>query len=107
MTFRASLIVVLSLLFAGCALSPQNVILTPTITITNSITAPHVVKLSIDDRRPQKHLGTRGGVYAKSSYIYLAKPLAQSLYPAAITALQKYNLAPMAYVIGEPFVSVV
>ena len=92
MSLKIFFLPLLLIILTGCALSPQNVELNPTVTVTNSIPVAHVVRLSIEDQRPQEHLGTRGGVYAESSYIHPARPLEESLHPAATKALQGLGL---------------
>ncbi|OMH25926.1 YajG family lipoprotein [Motiliproteus sp. MSK22-1] len=92
MLLKTSLLALLSIALTGCALSPQNVELNPTVTVTNSIPVSHVVKLNIEDRRSQNQLGTRGGVYAESSYIYPARPIEESLRPTALKALENLGL---------------
>ncbi|MEH6627871.1 MAG: YajG family lipoprotein, partial [Motiliproteus sp.] len=64
----------------------------PDIKINQHINVAHTATLDIEDRRPQNPLGTRGGVYATTSFIYPSQPLEQGLRPAAIHALQQLGL---------------
>ncbi len=86
-------IALLTLLLSACALSPQYVEIDPDINVNRQIGVSHIVTLDIEDRRPQNPLGTRGGVYAKTSFIYPSQPLAQGLRPAANRALQQLGLS--------------
>lgn len=77
---------------SGCALSPQYVDLRPDIEIKQQVNPSQVVTLSIEDNRGKAQLGTRGGVYKDTSFIYLNRPIADSLRPAAIQALNALGL---------------
>lgn len=89
---KAMALTLLALTFSACALSPQHVELMPSVEVTSRLPVAHIVSLSIEDQRPQNYLGTRGGVYADTSYIYPATSLQQSLRPAALQALQQLGL---------------
>ncbi len=92
MAIRAILTAACALIISGCALSPQHVTLSPRVTVNDHIAVAHIVQLHIEDKRPQQHLGTRGGVYSETSYIYPQQSLPASLRPAAIRALQELGL---------------
>lgn len=92
--FRSSLLLASPLLLTACALSPQYVEISPKIEVKERIMPAQVVQLSIEDNRTQQHIGTRGGVYKETSYIYLDKPVSKSLRPVAIAALQELGLDP-------------
>ncbi len=81
-----------AVVLSACALSPQYVDVNPTIEVKKQTASPNVVQLQIEDKRPQTQLGTRGGVYKDTSYIYLNKPIAETLTPVAEKALQQLGL---------------
>ncbi|MGQ0657377.1 MAG: YajG family lipoprotein [Chromatiales bacterium] len=65
----AALIAVAALV-VGCALSPQSVQLEPGVSVeTGDLGRGRTVALSVADRRPDKAIGTRGGVYSATSTI--------------------------------------
>lgn len=92
MLSRAAVLILSAVFLGGCALSPQYVDLKPTIDVKEQELTPNIVQLSIVDKRPETKLGTRGGVYKDTSYIYLSKPIEETLTPAAQAALQKLGL---------------
>ncbi|MCW8886608.1 MAG: YajG family lipoprotein [Motiliproteus sp.] len=93
MFIRPLIATTFSLLLTACALSPQYVEIDPDIEVRQQVVSTHVTTLDIVDRRPKSELGTRGGVYAETSFIYPSQPLPDSLRPAAIEALGKLGLA--------------
>lgn len=76
----------------GCALSPQYVDIKPTIDVKSKVAAANIVIVNVQDRRAQAQLGTRGGVYKDTSYIYLSKPINETLQPEAKSALNRLGL---------------
>jgi uncharacterized lipoprotein len=74
----------------GCALSPQQVTLSPIIDTPSQINRSVQVQVEVIDNRPQQSLGNRGGVYADSSHILPDRPLEESLLASSQQAL--YNL---------------
>lgn len=93
MILRSLSITLLIVSLAACALSPQYVEIDPDIKISQQIDTAHITALTIYDKRPENQLGTRGGVYAQTSFIYPSQPLTESLKPAALHALQQLGLA--------------
>lgn len=89
--------VVASLALAGCALSPQTIHVAPTMSIaTDSIGRGHTVNLQIVDERSDTTLGSRGGVYAKSSVIN-----ADNDVLAAVRAELEKGLTAQGYAFGS------
>ncbi|WP_207061969.1 YajG family lipoprotein [Motiliproteus sp. SC1-56] len=86
-TLPLYVLMTLALLLSGCAKSPQQVMLDPSINASAQLKKRPVVQLSIVDNRPSPILGTRGGVYA-TNHITLAEPLERSLRPEMERALQ-------------------
>jgi len=81
---QPALLLVTLLTAAACAYSPQQLTVKPTI---NSFGAPfgnsRAVAIVVEDRRSDKTLGTRGGVYEQTSVITLANSLEQAIGRAA------------------------
>ncbi|RRJ83696.1 YajG family lipoprotein [Aestuariirhabdus litorea] len=74
------LLLLMSLLMAGCALSPQQVALSPKIDLPSG--APYArgsVSVTLFDERSNKVIGTRGGAYAKSSTLTLKDDFPRTL----------------------------
>lgn len=76
----AILIVAAASLLAGCALSPQTVTLTPTLNLGKEVVAQgQVVSIQVVDERPNSTLGSRGGIYAKTSLIQSGNDVAEAV----------------------------
>lgn len=74
------LIVAAATLLAGCALSPQTVTLTPTLNLGKEVVAQgQVVSIQVVDERPNSTLGSRGGIYAKTSLIQSGNDVAEAV----------------------------
>lgn len=72
---------------AGCALSPQQVVVTPTVnTQTADIGRGRDLELVVLDARGDRPIGTRGGIYHNSSVITLARSLPETARPALVAA---------------------
>lgn len=82
-----SLLALITLLLAGCAKSPQQVMLAPQIDTDAQLSRSPVVQFNIVDNRADPVLGTRGGVYA-TSHLTLARPLDEALRPEIERTLQ-------------------
>lgn len=80
------------LLLSACALSPQYVEIDPDIEVNSQLPVAQVVSVQVEDNRGQEALGTRGGTYSDTSFIYPSKSLSESLKPAAEQALQEMGL---------------
>lgn len=77
------LIVAAATLLAGCALSPQTVTLTPTLNLGKEVVAQgQVVSIQVVDERPNSTLGSRGGIYAKTSLIQSGNDVAEAVRAA-------------------------
>ncbi|MCL6415201.1 YajG family lipoprotein [Aestuariirhabdus sp. Z084] len=90
---RLSILILLSLLAGGCALSPQQVNLNPEITPAKE--APYLrgsVAVTVFDGRNNKVLGSRGGAYANSSKLTLANDFNESISREAERVLQSFGL---------------
>ncbi|MEH6649952.1 MAG: YajG family lipoprotein [Motiliproteus sp.] len=93
----AILLAALVLTLSGCAKSPQQVRLSPNITVDSYVSNQPTVYLTITDNRPSKSLGTRGGVYRGTNDITLSKDLTSTLRPVATAALNE-----MGVIVDDP-----
>lgn len=67
-------------LVTGCALSPQTVTLTPALTVAKeNIGNGHTIKVLVTDTRNSDLIGTRGGIYEKTSEIRSDNDVAESI----------------------------
>ncbi len=80
------------LLLTACALSPQYVDIDPDSEVNHQLPVSQVVLVQVEDNRGQEALGTRGGTYSDTSFIYPSKSLSESLTPAAEQALRELGL---------------
>lgn len=79
----AILIVTAVALLAGCALSPQTVTLTPTLTLAaETVGHGQAISVQVIDERPNSTLGSRGGIYAKTSLIQSGNDVAEAVRAA-------------------------
>lgn len=69
------------LFFAGCALSPQVVVVNPSISVEPNVTVAKPVVISVEavDVRSSPIIGQRGGVYAETSNISTDKNMTATL----------------------------
>ena len=82
-----------SLLLGGCAMSPQQVAVTPQIAV--EVTEPVAtgkVGLTVYDERPSSVLGSRGGVYGETSMISTSGDFIPNIRAATEEALQQMGL---------------
>lgn len=91
------LITALIVALAGCAQSPQQVRLSPKVSVNSYLGNQPAVHLTITDNRPSKILGTRGGVYRGTNNITLSRDLSSTLRTVATAALNE-----MGVVVDEP-----
>lgn len=69
------------LALSGCALSPQTINVTPTLDVAaGNVGQGHVVNVLVLDERSDPVIGSRGGVYAKSSVIRPANDVAAAVH---------------------------
>lgn len=72
------------LTLSGCAISPQSIILNPSVTVDQqNIGQGRSINLNVVDKRPTKALGTRGGIYSRTALVTIAggpeEPIRQEL----------------------------
>ncbi|MFB9885449.1 YajG family lipoprotein [Balneatrix alpica] len=86
----------LSLTLAGCALSPQSITLAPTIQPGQFAAQGQIVSIQVEDRRPSPIIGTRGGVYPKTSTLSLNNNLNTTLSNSLARTMQQmgFRIAP-------------
>ena len=81
-------------LLGGCALSPQQVMLRPTVSVTPlNIGNGRDVYVDVVDARPQKAFGARGGIYATTSLITPAGDITAPVRAAVASGLVSYGFA--------------
>ena len=86
--YRVSIILVL-LLFAGCALSPQVLSVNPDIDVQGGTGQALALRVEVVDGRSSPLLGQRGGVYKDTSDISTGENFTASLKNSLVKALQK------------------
>lgn len=90
----AGLGLALIFLLGGCALSPQQVMLRPTVSINPlNIGNGREVYVDVVDARPQKAFGARGGIYATTSLITPAGDITAPVRAAIASGLVGYGFA--------------
>lgn len=78
-----------SVLLSACALSPQTVTLAPTISVAaENIGQGRTVKVLATDTRSNDLVGTRGGIYEKTSVIRTGNDVADAIRIQALKGLQ-------------------
>ena len=76
-------------LLPGCALSPQRVTLTPSVTVAaEDIGQGRTVKVLATDARSNDLVGTRGGIYGKTSVIRTGNDVAAEIRQQLLTGLR-------------------
>lgn len=88
-------LVILVILLAGCAYSPQQITVSPVInTETESYGAGRGLTISVEDARSNKALGSRGGTYKDTSLITIDNGLEQAIKRVAKAefAVQGFNV---------------
>ena len=74
----------LSVLVAGCAVSPQTITIVPQTNLSGPFYGQgRTLTIEVDDRRASSVLGSRGGVYESSSVITIANDINAALRLAA------------------------
>lgn len=74
----------LSLIIAGCAVSPQAIVLYPQATLSGPFFGQgRAIGITVEDRRPSSVLGSRGGIYESSSVITISNDIKSALLVAA------------------------
>jgi len=77
------------LLSAGCALSPQTLVITPAISVSGeNIGNGRTVKVTATDARTSEVIGSRGGVYDKTSVVRTGNDIADALRRETLRGLQ-------------------
>ncbi len=82
------------LLLSGCALSPQQVLISPQVTPTQTLQGAPRVQVTVVDQRPRDIIGTRGGIYGDTSFVRPGNDLKQALASQAETALAAMGARP-------------
>jgi uncharacterized lipoprotein len=83
---RIVIVFMLSFL-GGCAISPQAIVLNPSVTVErNNIGQGRSLNLTVVDKRSVKALGSRGGIYSETALVTIAggpeEPIRQELVGA-------------------------
>ncbi len=74
----------LSVLVAGCAVSPQTITIAPQTNLSGPFYGQgRTLTIEVEDRRASSVLGSRGGVYESSSVITIANDINAALRLAA------------------------
>ncbi|HEY3699468.1 MAG TPA: YajG family lipoprotein [Spongiibacteraceae bacterium] len=95
--FRSAPLVLIALLTA-CAQSPQRINVQPTLSISGDATGDgRAIVVSASDQRPNKVLGSLGGVYSGTATLTIANDLEQ-----ALTRTANGLLASQGYVVNSP-----
>ncbi|GAA4651851.1 YajG family lipoprotein [Kistimonas scapharcae] len=87
----------LTVLLGGCILGPQTVEVVPDIKVaerTAQLSGP--VAVTVYDERTTPQLGTRGGIYKTTNFIYLDEHFAQSIKVAVDNALRSMGMEPVS-----------
>ena len=79
------------LILAGCALSPQAVVINPDLKVATNVTNPKPTSISVEvtDTRSSPIIGQRGGVYAETSNISTDDNMTATLEKKVGTALSE------------------
>ena len=79
------------LCLAGCALSPQAVVINPDLKVATNVTNPKPTSISVEvtDTRSSAIIGQRGGVYAETSNISTDDNMTATLEKKVGTALSE------------------
>ncbi len=87
----------LAMALGGCILGPQTVEVVPDIKVaerTDQLSGP--VAVTVYDERTTPQLGTRGGIYKTTNFIYLDEQFAHSIKTAVDNALQSMGMEPVS-----------
>lgn len=86
-----------ALSLTGCALSPQTITVTPALSVAaENVGKNRVIALHVLDERESTAIGSRGGVYAKSSTISPANDVGVAVYDA-----MKRGIEAQGYQLGS------
>ena len=100
---RAALILTATTLFAGCALSPQMINVTPKADVeAANIGQNQPVQVIAVDSRDQSAFGTRGGVYKETALVQPANDVKAAIEDAVRKGLQTQGLTPSTPVPTPP-----
>ncbi|MGI0117140.1 YajG family lipoprotein [Zooshikella sp. RANM57] len=81
------------LTMTGCVLSPQQIDVNPTITLPTRVpVVQRTVTVNVQDSRPTKVLGTRGGLYDKTSTITIHNDLTRAIKHAVEQGLLQMEM---------------
>jgi len=95
---RQLFLVMLALLVTACAQSPQRLNIQPTLSISgDAVGNGRAIIVSAADQRPNKVLGSLGGVYGSSATITIGNDIEQ-----ALTRATNGMLASQGYVVNSP-----
>ncbi|MGK0441533.1 MAG: putative lipoprotein [Pseudohongiellaceae bacterium] len=87
----------LTLLVFGCAYSPQQIIITPSISATDEVYGQNrIINVLFEDQRSNKVIGSRGGAYPDTSIITPSNDI-----NAAMIKATKQGLRQQGFVIDE------
>ncbi len=80
------------LLIGGCAISPQSIILNPSVTVEQNIIGEgRSINLNVVDKRSTKVLGTRGGIYSDTALVTIAGGPEEPIRQELVGALSGYG----------------
>ncbi len=82
----------MTLFLGSCAISPQAIILNPSVTVEKSnIGQGRSLNLSVVDKRPVKALGSRGGIYSGTALVTIAGGPEEPIRQELVGALSGYG----------------
>lgn len=91
--FRVGLLFLTAVAFSGCIqLSPQRVDFQPSLKTDQLIQGDGTASLIVEDRRQDKVIGYRGGVYKETSTIVPQRPLDQVIESLAVQVLERAGI---------------
>lgn len=80
---------------ASCALSPQQINLTPSLSVTSaSYGGQRMVNVMVEDRRSSPVIGTRGGIYPNTSTIEIGNDYCHQTARVIAEALRRWDFQP-------------
>ena len=83
----------MSMLLGGCAVSPQQVAIEPSISMaTSEPVSAREIGLTVYDERPSAVMGSRGGVYSETSMISTDENFTRNIRVATEQALEQWGL---------------
>lgn len=88
-----SAVALVALALGGCAMSPQQIEVSPKITVNDAVkSAQTTISVTVYDDRPGDRIGSRGGVYSETSTISTSADFALSVRSAVELALRQMGL---------------